>query len=216
MDTPKRSLLIVDDDQFLASLLDSLLQSHNFETHVAHDVSSAMKLIRTTDLDAALVDINLGAGPSGIQLATALEKSYPGIGIIFLTRTPDLVAAGINPKSLPKGSGVVGKDNLENSTELVDAIESVLTRNSPVRHDATAKSLIGSLTSHQLEVLKDVAMGLTNKTIAIKHDITERSVERVLQAIFTKLDIEPNADLNPRVEAVRRYTDYLGVPPRSS
>ena len=212
MDTPKRSLLIVDDDQFLASLLASLLQSHNFETHVAHDVSSAMKLLRTTDLDAALVDINLGAGPSGIQLATALEKSYPGIGIIFLTRTPDLVAAGINPKSLPKGSGVVGKDNLENSTELLDAIESVLSQNSPVRHDASSKSPISTLTAHQLEIIKDVESGLTNKAIASKYEITERSVERALQAIFAKLGIDQTDQINPRVEAIRQYVKHVGLP----
>lgn len=209
-----RKVLVLDDDQLLASLIASLLEAHDFITHTANDVSSAMKIVRSEELDVALVDINLGAGPSGIQFATSLVKSQPGVGVVFLTRTPDLAAVGIDPKSLPEGSGVAGKDNLEDGKELLDAIESVLSHHQPIRHDATNRTPISTLTAHQLAVLKDVATGLTNKAIATKNDTTERSVERTLQAIFTKLDIEQTGQVNPRVEAIRLYIEFVGLPAR--
>ena len=217
MTKPSRSLLIVDDDQLLASLLASILAGHNFETQVANDAASAMKILRNVDLDAALLDINLGDGPSGIQLGQALAKNYPGIGIVFLTRTPDLVAAGINPDTLPKGYGLASKDHLEDESELLEALESVLSsKTKPIRHNLSKKSELSALTSHQLDILQNVAAGLTNKAIAQQNSTTERSVERTLQAIFVKLDIEQSDQVNPRVEAVRKYFQSLGLPPRSS
>ena len=209
-----RKLLVLDDDHLLASLIASVMESHGFITYTANDVSAAMKIARSNELDVALVDINLGLGPSGVQFATSLVKSQPGVGIVFLTRTPDLVAAGINPDSLPLGSGVAGKDNLEDGTELLEAIESVLSQHLPIRHDEVSKTPIGSLTSHQLELLKDVASGLTNKAIAAKNETTERSVERTLQAIFIKLGIDQTGELNPRVEAIREYIKFVGLPTR--
>lgn len=216
MTNPSRSLLIVDDDQLLASLLASMLSAQNFDTHIANDSASAMKILRNVDLDVALLDINLGEGPSGIQLGQTLAKNYPGVGIVFLTRTPDLVAAGIDPSTLPKGYGLASKDHLENETELLEAIESVLTsKKKPIRHDLTQKSELSRLTAHQLEILQSVANGLTNRAIAKQNSTTERSVERTLQAIFVKLEIAQSEDVNPRVEAVRKYFEVVGLPPRS-
>jgi DNA-binding NarL/FixJ family response regulator len=211
-----RTALVVDDDRLLASLVASLLEDHGFVCYVAHDVSGARKILRDTDLDVALLDVNLGDGPSGVQFATAVAKAQPGIGIVFLTRTPDLVAMGFDLAQLPEGCGVAGKENLGDSDELLDAVESVLSvRRSPIRHDQLPGEGVRTLTRHQLEILTDVAAGLTNRAIAERHEVTERSVERSLQAVFLRLGIDQAGQVNPRVEAVRHYVEAFGFPPRS-
>lgn len=211
----QRSALVVEDDRLLASLISGLLSDHGFTCHVAHDVSGAKKILRTAEIDVALLDIHLGEGPSGVQLASALEKTQPGVGIVFLTKTPDLVAAGIELASLPQVYGVAGKDNIGSSDELLDAIESVLsTRRSPVRHDKAELGPLRDLTTHQRSVLKLVASGLTNKAIAERTQVTERSVERSLQAIFRHLSIDQDGERKPRVEAIRHYVEAFGFPPR--
>lgn len=210
-----RTALVVDDDRLFSSLIASLLEDNGFACHVAHDVSAARRILKNTELDVALLDVHLGEGPSGAQFATAVAKAQPGIGIVFLTRTPDLVALGVDPATLPEGYGVAGKENLGDGKELLDAVESVLSiRRSPVRHDQLPGEGVKTLTRHQLEILTDVAAGLTNRAIANRHQITERSVERSLQAVFLRLGIDQTEQVNPRVEAVRHYVEAFGFPPR--
>ena len=209
-----RSVLVVEDDRLLASLLSTLLESNGFIVHVAHDVEQAVSTLRTIDPDVAVLDVNLGDGPSGIQLGQMMAMKYPGVGIVFLTQYPDLKAAGIDPATLPKGSAVAGKDRLDDVEELLAAIQSVLSSHEqPLRHDSDDHDPLASLTKHQLEILKQVASGLTNHAIATRNDTTERSVERTLHNIFTRLGITANSTTNPRVEATRRYIAHLGLPP---
>lgn len=211
-----RYALILDDDRLLASLISSMLEDHGFVCHVAHDISEARKVLRRHELDVALLDVHLGDGPSGVQFSLALQKSQPGVGIVFLTKTPDLVASGVRVSDLPEHYGVAGKDNLGDETELLDAIESVLSeRRTPVRHETLTAGPLQSLTAHQLRVLREVASGLTNRSIAERFGVTERSVERSLQAIFQRLHIAHDGPLNPRVEAIRQYVEVFGFPPRS-
>ena len=215
MSVRQRSVLILDDDRLLTSLLTALLERHGFRCHVANDVSEARKIIRSTELDVAVLDIHLGDGPSGLQLASALAKTHPGVGIVFLTKTPDLVAEGVDLRTLPEGFGVAGKENIGSGEELLDAIESVLsTKRQPIRHDKDSAKALRALTSHQKEILRHVASGLTNRAIAERQGVTERSVERSLQAIFLRLGIAQSSETNPRVEAVRHYVEALGFPPR--
>lgn len=211
----RRQVLILDDDRFLSSLLSTLLSEHGFICHVANDVSEAKKVLKATELDVALLDINLGEGPSGLQFATSVERAHPGVGIVFLTKTPDLVSLVGAPSSLPADYAVAGKEDLGDGGELLDAIESVLSaKRTPVRHRSPKAQLLTALTTHQREVLRDVAAGLTNRAIAESRGVTERSVERTLQAIFARLDIAQTSNTNPRVEAVRHYVEALGFPPR--
>jgi DNA-binding CsgD family transcriptional regulator len=54
---------------------------------------------------------------------------------------------------------------------------------------ATASSLPGGLTSRELEVLKRVATGLSNREVARDLGISEATVRRHLANIYAKLDV---------------------------
>ena len=211
----QRTVLVVEDDRLLASLVATLLEGEDFIVHTAHDVAGATELLKIIEPDVAVLDVNLGDGPSGIQLGQLMAIKYPGVGIVFLTQFPDLKAAGVEPNALPKGAAVAGKDRLDAGKDLLEAIDSVLASGKkPVRHDNEQDMPLTQLTSHQLEVLKQVASGMTNQAIAQENDTTERSVERTLQNIFSRLGVEQSPTTNPRVEATRRYIAHLGLPPR--
>jgi DNA-binding NarL/FixJ family response regulator len=213
--TAQRTVLVVEDDRLLASLVATMLEGENFVVHTAHDVAGATALLKVIEPDVAVLDVNLGDGPSGIQLGQLMAITHPGVGIVFLTQFPDLKAAGIEPSALPEGAAVAGKDRLDAGKDLLDAIDSVLvSTKEPLRHDTEHHTSLTHLTSHQLEVLKQVASGMTNFAIAQTNNTTERSVERTLHNIFSRLGIEQSATTNPRVEATRRYIAHLGLPPR--
>lgn len=210
----QRGAVIIEDDRLMASLISSLLEEHGFECHVAHSAKEAKAVLKSCDIDVAIVDIHLGDGPSGIQLAKATEKAHPGVGIVFLTNTPEYISLETEAPDLPRHFGVAGKDNLSSGNDLLDAIESVLaTGGQPVRHDLSTNAALAKLTPLQRDILKDVAMGLTNQAIADQREVTKRSVERVLHTVFEKLGIPDNSTTNRRAIAIRHYVEAVGFPP---
>ena len=58
------------------------------------------------------------------------------------------------------------------------------------------------MTGRERDVLAEMASGLSNLAVAKKLSISERAVEKHVNAIFSKLDLFNNPDSNRRVQAV--------------
>lgn len=210
-----RRLLVVEDEHLVANLLREILGKAGFEVQVAHDAISALSIAKKFDPDIAVLDINLGEGPSGVELAFVLDKMQPGIALLILTKHPDLRTAGYSAEDLPKDCGFLRKDLMSNSIEFVQSIENVISGQKKVRQDKDPDRPLGNLSSHQIEILRLAAMGLTNAAIARQRNTSSRAVEQALKSIYDALGIETDGDLNPRVEAVRRFVAVTGVPKRA-
>jgi len=118
-----RRLLLVDDDPLMTRLLCEVLEQKGFEVDAAHSVASARDALLAFDPDIALVDLELGGGPSGVDLAHLIHERHPGVVIIILTRYPDLATAGFSDASLPPGAGFIRKDLVEDPDQIVAAID---------------------------------------------------------------------------------------------
>lgn len=214
MQTIARRLLVVEDEHLVSSLLKEILESAGFEVAIAPDAVSALTVAKKFDPDIAILDINLGEGPSGVELAFVLDKLQPGIALLILTKHPDLRTAGYTPEELPKGCGFLRKDLLNDSQQFIAAIENVVSGKQRVRQDQEPDRPLSALSSHQIEILRLAASGLTNAAIARQRNTSSRAVEQALKSIYQDLGIETDGDLNPRVEAVRRFVSVTGVPRR--
>lgn len=210
-----RRVLVVEDEALMSSLLADVLTSAGFEVDIASNVLDARESVKAFDPDVALLDISLGSGPSGLDLATVLHASRPDIALVFLTRHPDRRTAGLEGAGVPPGAGFLRKDMVTDTAYLFEAIESVLAeRPDSVRHDLAPDRPLVALTAKQVDVLHMAAQGLTNAAIAHERGVSERSVEMVMHSVFTALAIPIHGDVNPRVEAIRRYIEAAGVPHR--
>lgn len=210
-----RRLLIVEDDRFVASLLADILRRDGFDVRIAGDVLAARKLVNQFDPDIALLDIGLGAGPTGLDLAHYLDRAHPEIGLLFLTNHPDRRSAGLTAADVPARAAFLRKDMVGDSSALRDAIAAVL-RDDPRahRHDLDTDRPLASLTARQVEILRLTSLGLTNAAIAEERGTTERAVELLLQAALQALGVPDDAGVNRRVEGVRRFVAAAGVPHR--
>lgn len=208
-----RCLLVVEDDSLTAALLSEVLVAQGFEVEVAQTAAEARHLLDEFAPDAALLDIVLGHGPSGVGLAHLIAREYPATAVLFLTRFRDAHAAGLVTMDMPAGCAFLRKDRIADATYLVDAIEAAL-RDHPgeFRHDLAEDDPLSGLTPNQQSVLRMVAQGLTNSAIARRRGITPSAVEQSLSAIFRSLGIDQGGDLNPRVQAARLYIAAAGVP----
>lgn len=209
-----RRILLVEDEPFVAALVSDRLQHLGFDVKTAMDVLSARRLLQTFDPDLALLDINLGAGPSGIDLAHYLAQAHPDIALLILTRHPDYRSAGINAAgALPQGCGFLRKDLLNDLAELTKAIEDVLRdQTAQHRHDQHPDRPLHQLTSRQIEVLRLASLGMSNAAIAHERGISERAVEKLLQSTFNKLEVSDSPGVNRRVEGIRRFIAAAGIP----
>lgn len=209
-----RNLLLVEDEPLVASLLGEFLEGAGFEVALAHNAIEATKLASKIDPDIAVLDINLGQGASGVELAYILDQKYPGIALMLLTKHPDLRTAGFNENDVPAGCGFIRKDLISDSDSVINAIEGVVANKNKVRQDVDPGRPLSKLTSGQVDVLRLVSQGYTNAVIAKQRNTSIRAVELMLNAVYTNLGIDVDGDLNPRVEAVRQFITAAGTPKR--
>lgn len=210
-----RRLLVVEDEPLTASLLAEALQVHGFEVAVASDVLEARRAVKDFDPDGALIDISLGVGPSGLDLAHALSKQRPDIALLILTKHADPRTSGENAPSIPDNCGFLRKDRVRDADYLLEQLESVLRdRAADVRHDLAETSPLASLTPRQLEVLRLMSMGYTNEFIAQYTKSSVSSAERWVMQVFRALGLDAKGVINPRVEAVRIFIASSSLPER--
>jgi len=208
-----RRILLVEDEVFIAGLLAEILERAGFAVRRAEDVLAARRLVRTFDPDVALLDINLGPGPNGIDLAHYLDRAHPDIALIFLTRHPDHRSAGFDIADIPARACFLRKDMLGEFDVLMRAIDAVVRgRSNEYRDDRRDDRPLRGLTSRQLEALRLASLGLSNRAIARERGITERAAEKLLQSALQTLEVPEDADMNRRVEGVRRYVAAAGLP----
>ena len=209
---PVRRILVVEDQALMASLLEDVLTAQGFDVAIATDAASGRKQALAFDPDAALIDVILGSGPSGVDLARILHDEVPGIALVLLTRVADLEAVGVTQEDLPPGTSVLHKDAISEVSMILSAIELALggdVQGHRSRHEVG--SPLDVLTTKQRALLRLAADGLTNAAIARERSLSLRAVEEAFQRIYIALDISVDADINPRVSAVRWYLTVTGL-----
>jgi len=213
--TSRRRLLVVDDEPIMAALLATALESGGYEVRTAPDAPKARADLDRFDPDMVVLDIALGRGPSGIDLAHVVHRRHPGVGILLLTKHPDLRTAGFAPEDLPPGCGFLRKESVTDTAELLAAVEEVLSDQAARTFDYHSPSgQLATLSPRQLEVLRMVAQGLTSPEIARRRHTTTSAVEKMLGTIYQALSIEPSSAVSQRAEAMRVFIAEAGLPDR--
>jgi two-component system, response regulator PdtaR len=88
-------ILIIEDEALVALELRFVLEDLGHDVvGVAADSRQAEDIIRTSDVDLALVDIHLSDGPSGIELGRHLGQDHR-VAVLFMTANPGMVRNGV-------------------------------------------------------------------------------------------------------------------------
>lgn len=205
----RRSVLIVEDEDFLRGLLAATLEVAGFSVSTASNALDARQLIKTIDPDALVLDINLGSGPTGFDIAEATRINTPEIAIVFLTDLPDSRFAGRDPKSLPKGIAYLNKNLLEDNQTLVQALNAALTDTnvSKFRHDEKADRPFANLSQTQIQILQLLADGKTNQQIAELRERSLAATESAIARTLVALGVDTSEEGNARVEAVSKFLE---------
>jgi len=202
-----RSVLVVEDESLLRELIGSALESRGFLVHTAGTAADAKRVFQRNDPDGVIIDVDLGLGPNGFDLADVLRRLTPGVPILFLTNLPDPRCADRDASEMPSGIAYLCKPAVSDIDALVAALDAALRGavDTQLRHDRDPDRPLGNLTRKQIAVLRLLAEGRSNAQIAQARGTTVKAVEDTIHRICMALGLDEPCPGNIRVRAARRY-----------
>ena len=200
--------LVVDDDDFTRITLQAALRSEGFDVVAAvGSPEHAMRFVRSHHVDVATLDLDLGPGPTGIDVAFGIRRLRPTVGIVILTSFSDPRLLASSTRELPPGATYVVKQSLTDIGFLSEAI-----RGAAVSENAetTATSRV-PLSDAQIETLRLLAYGLSNDQIAQARFVSRKSVEQTIRRMADALGVGKETGNNLRVALAREYFRLTGA-----
>jgi two-component system, NarL family, response regulator DevR len=200
---PLIRIVLVDDHSIMRQGLRAVLEREDDLRVVGEAATPAGAAAAVLDVrpNVVLLDLKLSAGPQtdGLDLCRALTTAHPGIGVLVLTTfTEDRLVV----RAVQAGArGYVVKD--VDTTELVRAIRAVSRGESAFdarSASAMVRTLNGAsadreqLTDRELEVLRLLARGLSNRAIGGELYISETTVKFHVGNLMRKLLVSRRAE----------------------
>ncbi|GAA4538772.1 response regulator transcription factor [Pseudonocardia xishanensis] len=206
--------VIAEDSLLFREGLARLLEDagHDIVARVG-DAEALVAAVARTRPELAVVDIHMPPhrGADGAHAARHLRQDHPDLGIMLLSQhvepypTVELVGEG--------GFGYLLKDRVFDVDEFLEALRRVARGGSALDPEVVTR-LIGHrrredplerLTAREREVLALMAEGRTNRGIALRLVLTDRTVETHVTNILTKLGLADGIEDHRRVLAVVTY-----------
>lgn len=211
---------MIAEDNYLVREGTRRLLEDSGEVDVLASVSNAEELLQAVDRllpDAVLTDIRMPPGHQveGIEAAHVIRKRHPSIGVVVLSQHSDAAYAVQLLKDGTEGLGYLLKTRVGELDELLHALREVAAGRSVVDSGVVerlvdyrsrqAESPLLLLSAREVEVLREMAEGKSNALIAGGLHLSESSVEKYVNSIFSKLGLSEERLLSRRVVAVLTY-----------
>ena len=210
-------IVIAEDNYLVREGLRRLLEDSGAVTVLAC-VGTAIELldaVRRLSPDAVLTDIRMPPTHQmeGIEAAHAIRATHPGIGVVVLSQHTDESYALALFENGSAGLGYLLKDRIGDLEDLVHALTEVHGGGSVidpeivdtlVRRRSRSTEPRGALSPRELDVLREMALGKTNAGIEQALYLSSSTVEKHVNAIFTKLSL-PDTGVHRRVAAVLTF-----------
>ena len=210
-------VVIADDSVLLREGVARLLAEAGFEVvGQAGDADELLREVAAKDPDVAIVDIRMPPTHTdeGLRAARELRSRYPALGVLVLSQYVRPSYAFELLADDARGVGYLLKDRVSDVGDLADAVNRVGDGGS-VLDPSVVSQLVGrrrqghdpidDLTERERQVLALIAEGRSNRAIAERLVITERTVEKHVKSILGKLRIAGSPEDHRRVLAVLAY-----------
>ncbi|GAA3902124.1 DNA-binding response regulator [Amorphoplanes auranticolor] len=209
-------VVIAEDNPLLRDGIALLLGEHDVEVVAAvPDAGALLAAVAADPPDAAVVDVRMPPTytDEGLRAALTIRSAYPSVGVLVFSQW---VETGYARQLLSENAGRVGyllKDRIVSTDEFVGALRRVADGGTALDPEVVRQLLaapavdagLARLSGREREILGLLAEGRSNVAIAEALHLVERSVEKHVTAIFTKLDLPQARTDHRRVLAVLRY-----------
>jgi DNA-binding NarL/FixJ family response regulator len=204
-------VLVIEDDDFTRMMLVASLSSIGLgPIYSSATAAGALQLAHKHMPSVALIDLHLGDGPTGLDVARQLRAHNSQIELVILTSYEDPRLLGENIEFIPAGVRYLMKKDISDVSVLADAL--IASPRANLSGSGAHPGVVGrTLSSNQLAILKLVAEGHSNLEIAKRQGVTEKAIEGTITRLSAKLSLEPQPSINQRVHIARVYFRALGL-----
>ena len=209
-------VVVADDDLLTRQGIVHLLQQAGIDVVAqAEDAEALLRHIRLARPDAVIVDIRMPPTHTdeGLAAARTIRSDHPDIGVLVLSQYIEPSYALRLLEDQPERVGYLLKERVFDAINLVDALRRLADGETVVDPTIVSRLLgrrrridpLADLTARERDVLAQLAEGLSNRAIASRLFVTERTVEAHVTQIFHKLGLDADPDSHRRVLAVLTY-----------
>jgi len=215
-------IVIAEDSAVVRAGLAEILADSDHEVVAAvGNADDLLAAVAEHRPDVAVVDVRMPPGytDEGLRAAIAIRRDHPQTGVLVFSQyvetryTADLLGAASG-----SGAGGVGyllKDRVGDVEEFVEALSRVAAGGTALDPEVVMQLLgasrrndaLTTLTPRERDVLALMAEGRSNAAIAEILVVSDRSVEKHVGNIFSKLGLPPSDADHRRVLAVLRYLE---------
>jgi len=209
-------VVVADDVMLTREGIVRLLHDAGIEVVAeAEDAEALLQHVRSTHPDVAIVDIRMPPTNTdeGLVAARAIRTEQPDVGVLLLSHYVEPSYAMRLIEDQPERVGYLLKDRVSDIAVVVDALRRIVEGETVIDPTIVSRLVgrrrredpLGRLTEREREVLGLIAEGMSNKAIAARLYVTERTVEAHVTQIFQKLGLPESPDQHRRVLAVLAF-----------
>ena len=181
----------------------------------AEDAAGLLEQVRLHRPDVAIVDIRMPPTHTdeGLVAAQSIRAEYPATGVLLLSQYVEPSYAIRLVQDHPERIGYLLKERVFDIATVVDALRRIIDGETVIDPTIVSRLFgrrrradpLAELTEREREVLALIAEGMSNRAIADRIFVTERTVEAHVTQIFQKLQLPQSADQHRRVLAVLAF-----------
>jgi len=198
-------VMLVEDEEFTRNMVGEMLTTSGVTVSSVASVAQALATIDAFDPHVVLTDLDLGNGPDGADLLLKVFKDRPWTGMVIMTAHASPELAISDSSRIPDPTVYIVKSEIKSIANLLLAIEESIEKTGKFQTNFVASGEKITVTASQAEILRMIADGLSNASIAKERDITLRAAEALIQRTFQALGVNGDPSVNPRVVAVRMW-----------
>ena len=215
-------IVIAEDSAVVRAGLAEILTDSGHEVVAAvGNAADLLAAVAEHQPDVTVVDVRMPPGytDEGLRAAITLRRDHPGTGVLVFSQyietryTADLLGAASGGGAA--GVGYLLKDRVGDVDEFVDALSRVAAGGTALDPEVVTQLLgasrrndvLTTLTPRERDVLALMAEGRSNAAIAKILVVSDRSVEKHVGNIFSKLGLAASDADHRRVLAVLRYLE---------
>ncbi|MCC9644296.1 sigma-54 dependent transcriptional regulator [Rhodopirellula sp. JC740] len=153
--TPAASILLVDDDQHLATSLGEWLADEGFEIHLAATVDHARQQLKKHSFVLVITDLRLGPD-DGMTLVADIKRHYPTTPVLVMTgyATPNTAVEAIRAGAMDVLTKPVIDDELLLAIDRAMNQQKIESENETLRRQLDQRSGLENILSHDYRMLK--------------------------------------------------------------
>jgi DNA-binding NarL/FixJ family response regulator len=209
-------VVVADDSMLTREGIVRLLRDAGIEVVAeAEDADALLRHVGSARPDVAIVDIRMPPTHTdeGLVAVRAIRADHPEVGALLLSQYVEPSYAMRLLEEQPERVGYLLKDRVQDIAVVVDALRRIADGETVIDSTIVSRLLgrrrradpVERLTEREREVLGLIAEGMSNKAIAARLFVTERTVEAHVTQIFQKLELPESADQHRRVLAVLAF-----------